>query len=116
MLDGSVPITRFSATDWLLGWTKATPSPAPMLKLCQLMAAFWLDWLMVRAPGPEPMLAAPAVTWPPVGRAWAPEAQARASSPTEAASLCRRLRPASGAGEAMERAWEKMFMTVFPIF
>jgi len=44
MRDGSAPTTRFSATDWLLGCTKRTASPAAMLKLCQLRVACWLDW------------------------------------------------------------------------
>ncbi len=40
-----------------------------MLKLCQLMETFWLDWMMVRAAGALEMLADPAWTAPPMGRA-----------------------------------------------
>ena len=40
-----------------------------MLKLCQLIAAFWLVWLIVVLPAPLVMLAPPAATTPPVGRA-----------------------------------------------
>src|SRR3990172_4961119 len=69
MLEGSEPSTRLSAIELLLGWTNWTASLCPMLKLCQLIATFWLDWLMVILPGLPAMLALPADTAPPVGRA-----------------------------------------------
>jgi hypothetical protein len=69
MLDGSEPNTRFSATELLLGCVNSTDSPAPMLKLCQLMTVFCVDWLMVVLPAPVRMLAAPAATVPCDGRA-----------------------------------------------
>src|ERR1700690_611178 len=69
MLEGSEPTTRLSATELLLGCTNWTASPCPMLKLCQLIATFWLDWLIVVVPTPLVMLALPADTAPPVGPA-----------------------------------------------
>ena len=69
MLDGSEPSTRLSSTELLLGCSTRTDSPAAMLKLCQLMAAFWVDWLMVVLSALLLMLAAPATTAPPAGRA-----------------------------------------------
>ena len=69
MLDGSAPSTRLSVTELLLGCTNWTDSPAAMLKLCQLMAALEVDWLMVVLPAPLLMLAPPAATTPPAGSA-----------------------------------------------
>ena len=69
MFDGSEPNTRFNATELLLGCTNWTASLAPMLKLCQLIATFWLAWLIVVLPAPPAMLALPADTTPPVGPA-----------------------------------------------
>ena len=69
MFEGSEPSTRLSATELLLGCTNWTASFCPMLKLCQLIAAFWLDWLIVVLPAPPAMLALPADTAPPVGPA-----------------------------------------------
>ena len=48
MFEASTPTTRFSATALAPGWMKLTCASAPMLKLCQLMLAFWLAWLMSR--------------------------------------------------------------------
>ncbi|MOA16197.1 hypothetical protein D3C78_1363960 [compost metagenome] len=84
MLDGSPPTTRLSATALALGWTKRTASPAPMLKLCQLIAAFWLPCTMVVLPAAEEMLAEPAVTTPPVGSASAAPPQPRQSAAANA--------------------------------
>ena len=67
--DGSWPITRLRATDVLLGWTKATDSPAPIPKDCQLIATLALDWSIVRPAAVFEKLAAPAVTAPPIGSA-----------------------------------------------
>ena len=69
MLEGSDPSTRLSSTELLLGCNTRTASPVAMLKLCQLMAAFCVDWLMVVLNAPLLMLAAPATTAPPVGSA-----------------------------------------------
>ena len=69
MLEGSAPSTRLSATELLLGCTNRTASVCPMLKLCQLIATFWPDWLIVVLPAPPAMLALPADTAPPVGPA-----------------------------------------------
>src|SRR5450830_1157622 len=77
MLDGSAPSTRLRTTELLLGCTKRTASPDAMLKLCQLMAAFCVDWLMVVLPATVLMLAPPAATTPPKGSA------------TEMAKACR---------------------------
>src|SRR5450631_4286323 len=69
MLEGSAPSTRLSATELLLGCANCTASADPMLKPCQLIAAFWLVWVIVVLPGVEAMLALPADTAPPMGRA-----------------------------------------------
>ena len=69
--DASGPSTRFRATELLLGCTKTTLPPWPMEKLCQLIAVFRVDWLIVIVPGPVVMVASPATTDPPVGRVWA---------------------------------------------
>src|SRR5450830_1517311 len=86
MLDGSAPSTRFRVTELLLGCTKRTASPEATLKLCQLMTAFCVDWLMVVLPAAVLMLAPPAATTPPAGPAKALPPKARA---TEMASACR---------------------------
>ena len=71
--DASIPSTRFRATERLFGWTKTTLPPWPMEKVCQLIATFWVDWLIVIVPGLVAIVAPPAVTDPPVGSvcAWA---------------------------------------------
>ncbi len=69
MLDGSAPSTRLSATELALGCTKKTASPSPMLKLCQLIAAFGLDCLTVSVTEVFAIVALPAATAPLVGRA-----------------------------------------------
>ncbi|CAN1571982.1 hypothetical protein MCEMAEM4_03329 [Burkholderiaceae bacterium] len=45
--DGSVPVTRFKTTELLLGWMNCTDSPTLMPKLCQLIAARAVVWVMV---------------------------------------------------------------------
>jgi hypothetical protein len=82
MLEGSGPRTRFSVTARLLGCTNSTTSRAPILKLCQFSAAFCVVWVMVVVPAPVPMVAVPAATTPPSGRAWAlmPKAMAKDSA------------------------------------
>ena len=69
MLEGAEPSTRFSATELLLGCRNWTDSFDPMPKLCQLIAALWVDWVMVMPVAPLLMMAPPAVTVPPDGSA-----------------------------------------------
>ncbi len=82
MLEASAPSTRLSSTAWLLGCTNCTPSPAPMLKLCQLMTALGVVWVMVLCWALLLILAAPAATTPPWGKAAAcgPKPMAKASA------------------------------------
>ena len=47
MAEALPPTTRLSATEDAEGWIKRTVSPLPMPKLCQLMAALFVVWLMV---------------------------------------------------------------------
>ncbi len=91
MVEGSGPVTRFSATELAFGWANRTDSPGAMLKPSQLSTAFWLDWVTVMAPPPAETLAEPAATEPPVGSAWATDASA---SELVAARSARRARPA----------------------
>eukprot|EP01133_Synstelium_polycarpum_P019995 gene19995-biopygen16333 len=65
----SLPSTRFSATALLLGCWNCTDSPLPILKLAQLMTAFWLPWWITVLPGVPLMVACPATTVPPAGPA-----------------------------------------------
>ena len=69
ILDGSEPSTRLSATELLPGCTKVTASDLPILKVCQLIATFGVDWVMVVADVRLLMAALPAVTTPPAGSA-----------------------------------------------
>lgn|GEM_PF-3834363 len=66
--EASPPTTRLSATELLLGWTNTTELPCAMLKDCQLIAVFWLDWVIVTVEALPEMLACPAVTVPLVGK------------------------------------------------
>jgi hypothetical protein len=68
--DGLGPVTRFSATAAAFGCWKSTDCRAPTLKLCQSIAARWLDWVMVVALAERAMLAAPPTTTPPCGAAF----------------------------------------------
>src|ERR1019366_3667341 len=68
--DGSLLITRFSATEDADGCTKSTVCCAPTLKLCQLIAARWLLCVIVVVLALVPIEALPAVTTPPLGRAF----------------------------------------------
>src|SRR5262245_53334966 len=69
MADGVVPCTRFKVIAALLGCWKLTLLPAPTPKLCQLISAFWLDWLMsVLELDGLLIVAEPDATDPPVGR------------------------------------------------
>ena len=65
MLEGSAPNTRFRATELLPGCTNCTVWPAAMPKLCQLITALAVDWVMVVADAPLAMVAPPAATTPP---------------------------------------------------
>ena len=70
--DGSGPITRFSATADADGCTKSTVCCDPTLKLCQLIDTRGLDWawVIVVVLALVPIVALPAVTLPPLGRAF----------------------------------------------
>ena len=82
--EGSPPSTRFSAMALAPGWLNCTVCALPTLKLCQLRAARWLCWLIVVVVGPAVIVAWPALTAPPVGRAfgasWAWAGMANATS------------------------------------
>ncbi len=93
MLEGSGPVTRLRATALLLGWAKRTVSPWAMLKPCQLITAFWLDWVTVRSAPRVDTLAAPAATEPPVGRASAAVTIARLLTAQSRAARANRRRP-----------------------
>ncbi len=67
--EGSGPTTRFSVTALGDGWLKVTLCWLPTLKLCQLTAARWVDWLIAVLLAVWLIAAAPAITTPPVG--WA---------------------------------------------
>jgi len=91
----SLPVTRLSAMALLLGCTKLTLSWAPILKLVQLIARFWLPWVTVVA---LPfwlllMLPLPALTLPPVGPAHAALPAPMRLVATAAAMARRVLRP-----------------------
>ena len=73
MVVPSLPSTRFNATALLFGCTNCTDSPLLILKLAQLITAFWLPCLITVAPGAPVMLAWPATTVPPAGPAKASE-------------------------------------------
>ena len=63
----AVPVTRFSVAPPALARLKTTLLPAPTEKLCQLMTAFWLAWVMVVAVLVALMVALPAAMLPPLG-------------------------------------------------
>src|SRR6185312_4225884 len=70
MLEGLLPMTRFSTTEELLGWLNCTYSFEPMENCCQLMEARWELWLTMTPLLPAvPMVAEPAATCPPLGLA-----------------------------------------------
>src|SRR3982750_3257113 len=72
MAEGSGPSTRFRATELLPGCANCTDSLRPMLKLCQLMAAF-CDVCVITVERPDVVIVAvPAETAPPLGAAWLP--------------------------------------------
>src|ERR1700722_3071458 len=68
--EGSGPTTRFSVTAEADGWLKLTLCWLPTLKLCQLTAARWLDWLIAVLLALCLMEPVPPITTPPVGRAF----------------------------------------------
>ena len=105
---GSWPVTRLSTTAVALGWMKWTVWLAARLKLCQLMARFWLFWTIVVVPAPVPppavpavprpalwlMLPLPALICPPLGAAWAQGVASVAPASRAAVVLRRALRRA----------------------
>src|SRR5450830_33691 len=113
MAEASEPSTRFSAIAELLGWTKLTVSLAPILKLFQLTARFWVDWLTFKVLPAWPMVAWPAVTWPPVGSALAcSENRDRAAATmVEAATRLRPLPLALAVSGATTQAFCAWFQT-----
>ena len=64
---GSLPCTRFSVTLLAPGCWNCTCAPLPTLKLCQLIAARSLPWVMTMLAPLCAMPAWPELTWPPVG-------------------------------------------------
>jgi hypothetical protein len=50
MVEAVEPVTRLSVALPASGWLKVTPCPAATSKLCQLMMALALDWLIDRVP------------------------------------------------------------------
>ena len=62
---------RFSAIALRFGCAKVTASVLPMLKLPQLIVAFWLVCETVMLPGPDAIVAVPLATTPFCGNAWA---------------------------------------------
>src|SRR5690606_24895039 len=71
MLEASDPSTRLRAMALLPGCRNSTDSPLPRLDACQLIATFWLVWVIFRALAVPSMVALPTDTAPPVGRAQA---------------------------------------------
>jgi hypothetical protein len=70
MTEGSAPTTRFNATELAVGWTNCVVWPLSIEKLCQLIAARSVVWLIltVLALG-WVIVAAPPTTSPPAGLA-----------------------------------------------
>src|SRR5690606_4908613 len=97
---GSEPSTRLSAMALALGCTKLTASFAPMPKLCQLMARFWLDWLTAIEVPARDTLPVPPTICSPVGSAHDGPATAAATAVLSTLSEWRLPRPRahSGAG------------------
>ena len=72
------PVTRLRVIEVAFGCTNCVRSPVPMLNVCQLTIAFWLDWLTVTWDVPWPlMVAEPPTTWPPCGLAAAGDERQR---------------------------------------
>ena len=89
---GFCPVTRLSAIDAALGWLKRTASLLPMLKFCQLMARFWLLWVMVVVVPAWTIAPVPALICPPVGSACARGARRTAPERNNKA-ITKKLRP-----------------------
>ena len=89
MVEVVAPVTRFRIAPFALGWAKLTLLAAPMAKLDQLITARSLVWVTVIAPPPDdPIVAAPLITAPPVGKAspaWAMPLMARTKTAVLAA-------------------------------
>ena len=93
MFEGSDPSTRFKATELAVGCTNFTDSPAAMLKLSQLMAAFCVVCVISVLPAPLLMVALPAVTTPPAGAAKAVPPNDSISDTASALSSKRAVEP-----------------------
>src|SRR5580698_3869190 len=94
--DGLPLITRFSATADDDGWMKSTVCCDPTLKLCQLIAVCWLDCLIVVVLALVAIEELPAVTMPPLGRAFAAGC-ARAGTASSSSVLACNAVPSSSA-------------------
>src|SRR5215469_1945371 len=71
MTEGSPALTRFRAMALAEGWTNCVVSFGAMLKLCQLIAARGVVWLIVSVFGAVGVIVAPPpTTCPPWGFAW----------------------------------------------
>src|ERR1700739_1386797 len=89
--EGLGVVTRFNATAAEFGWLNCTCAWLPILKVCQLIAARWLAWLMVVV---LPLLlieALPPNTLPPVGSAFGAGC-ASAGKDTTTATVAHRAR------------------------
>ena len=96
--DGSPPTTRFSVVALALGWTKLTVSAEPTLKLCQFTAASWLAWFtVVRVLLVWLMLACPATTCPPCGRAVGESCACAGKASTSNTAACNAVLPSNDA-------------------
>ncbi len=72
IVEGSIPVTRLSATEDAPGWMNLTSSLALMLNWFQLMMALPVAWLMIIVLAAGVVMAAePPATVPPWGSAWA---------------------------------------------
>ena len=68
MVEGVLPVTRFSSAALLLGCWMLTCAWAPIEKPCQLTTALGVDCVMASLlPDAAPMVTPPAATLPPVG-------------------------------------------------
>ncbi len=75
-------MTRTSTTAFELGCWKSTVCWLPMLKLCQFTTARCEDWIIVVLIEVLPIVAEPAATAPPTGRAFGAGCAAPASGRT----------------------------------
>jgi hypothetical protein len=89
MAEGFPSWMRFSATAAAEGWWKGTLSPPPTLKLPQSITARRDAWSTVVWVAPDVMVAYPALTCPPAGRAEAVGGWSAVPSAAETATPAR---------------------------